>query len=120
MTRLSGNYVVFLDFTDSFLKVWINELILCKLRNMEVPSEIMIRYIERRKRDLEECLSSLRKHSYEDIERVGHQLKGNGATFGHPELSTIGKKLEQAAQVQDLENLEIALKEFSQWVHALH
>jgi HPt (histidine-containing phosphotransfer) domain-containing protein len=87
---------------------------------MEVPNEIMLKYIERRKRDLEDCMTSLASHQYEDIERVGHQLKGNGATFGHPELSQIGKKLEQAAQVQDIETLQTALKEFSQWVHSSH
>lgn len=87
---------------------------------MEVPNEIMVKYIERRKRDLEDCLSGLARNQFEDIERVGHQLKGNGATFGHPELSSIGKKLEQAAQVQDLETLQTALKEFSHWVHTSH
>lgn len=87
---------------------------------MEVPNEIMAKYIERRKRDLEDCLSCLARNQFEDIERVGHQLKGNGATFGHPELSSIGKKLEQAAQVQDIETLQTALKEFSQWVHTSH
>ena len=34
--------------------------------------------------------------------------------------ATIGKKLEQAAQVQDIEELQTALKEFSQWVHTSH
>lgn len=87
---------------------------------MEVPNEIMLKYMERRKRDLEDCMAYFVNHQYEDIERVGHQLKGNGATFGHPELSQIGKKLEQAAQVQDLETLQTALKEFSQWVHTSH
>lgn len=87
---------------------------------MEVPSDIMTKYIERRKRDLEDCLLSLERHQYEEIEKVGHQLKGNGTTFGHPELSVIGKKLESAAQVQDLQTLELSLKEFSQWVSNLH
>lgn len=87
---------------------------------MEVPSDIMVKYIERRKRDLEECLASLELHKYDEIEKVGHQLKGNGATFGHPELSTIGKKMEMAAQGRDLETLEVALKEFSAWVHTVH
>lgn len=87
---------------------------------MEVPNEIMLKYIERRKRDLEDCMACLANHKFEDIERVGHQLKGNGATFGHPELSQIGKKLEQAAQVQDIETLQTALKEFFQWVHTSH
>lgn len=87
---------------------------------MEVPSDIMNRYLDRRKRDLEECLSSLSSHNYQDIEKVGHQLKGNGSTFGHPELSVIGKKLELAAQAHDLVSLEKALKEFSEWVSELH
>ncbi len=87
---------------------------------MEVPSEIMNRYLDRRKRDLEECLSSLARQNYQDIEKVGHQLKGNGSTFGHPELSEIGKKLEIAAHAHDLEGLEKALNEFSGWVSELH
>jgi HPt (histidine-containing phosphotransfer) domain-containing protein len=87
---------------------------------MEVPNEIMNRYLDRRKRDLEKCLSSLSRHEYQEIEKVGHQLKGNGSTFGHPELSVIGKKLELAAQAHDLDSLEKALKEFSGWVSELH
>ncbi len=87
---------------------------------MEVPSDIMARYIERRKQDLEICLASFHRKQYEEIEKVGHQLKGNGTTFGHPELSNIGKKLEEAAQVQDIASLEITLKEFSNWVNSPH
>lgn len=87
---------------------------------MQVPYDLMARYIERRKQDLEDCMASLANKQFDEIERVGHQLKGNGATFGHPELSSIGKKLEQAAQVHNIEELETALKEFSQWVHTTH
>lgn len=84
---------------------------------MEVPHEIMMKYIERRKRDLEECQLFLKDRQFDEVERVGHQLKGNGATFGHPELSEIGKKLELAAQSKNLLSIEEGLKEFSDWVH---
>jgi len=47
-------------------------------------------------------------------------LKCNGATFGHPEVSLIGKNLEQAAHLQDLETLEVYLKQFSIWLSNLH
>jgi len=87
---------------------------------MHVPNDIMIKYIERRKRDFEECLSFLEHSQFEEIEKVGHQLKGNGATFGHPEVSLIGKNLEQAAHLQDLETLEVYLKQFSIWLSNLH
>ena len=87
---------------------------------MEVPSDIQQRYLERRKKDLEECLNYLERHHFEEIEKVGHQLKGNGVTFGHPELSEIGKKMESAAHAHDKESVEVILKDFSQWVHTLH
>ena len=85
---------------------------------MEVPNEMKARYIERRKRDFENCMSSLGQRKYEEIEKVGHQLKGNGVTFGHPELSLIGEKLEDAASQKDILQLEQVLKEFSAWVKA--
>ncbi len=84
---------------------------------MEVPTDIMAKYIERRKQDFKDCLSSFEQHEYGELEKVGHQLKGNGATFGHPELTTIGTKLELAAREQDNETLKVALKEFSDWVN---
>lgn len=87
---------------------------------MDVPSDLMNRYLERRKRDLEMCLALMAAHHYEEIEKVGHQLKGNGTTFGYPELSDIGKKMEAAARAHDPELMESALKEFSQWVGTLH
>ncbi len=87
---------------------------------MELPLHILGRYIEHRKRDFQQCLYSLKRHQYKNIEKVGHQLKGNGATFGHPELSSIGKKLEEAAQEKDIDNLKESMKEFSDWVKNLH
>lgn len=87
---------------------------------MELPLHLLGKYIEHRKRDFNECLQSLKRHQYKTIEKVGHQLKGNGATFGHPELSSIGKKLEEAAQDQNVETLEKSMKEFSDWVKNLH
>ncbi len=83
---------------------------------MEVPSELLKRYTEGRKRDLADCIHSLETRNFVVIQRVGHQLKGNGATFGHPELSLIGNKLESAAVLKDLSNLDKALKEFATWL----
>lgn len=84
---------------------------------MEVPGEILIRYIERRKKDLETCLLCLEDENFNELEKVGHQLKGNGVTFGHAELSHIGSHLELAAHKKNLPDLEKALKDFSLWVN---
>lgn len=84
---------------------------------MEVPGEILTRYLERRKKDLETCLSCLERENFQELEKVGHQLKGNGVTFGHAELSEIGSHLEEAAHERNLSDLESALKDFSLWIN---
>lgn len=84
---------------------------------MEVPEEIMFRYMERRRRDLEICWESLSSGNFPVIERVGHQLKGNGSTFGFDDLASIGNKLEIAASSRDSAALGEVLKDFSHWVN---
>lgn len=83
---------------------------------MQVPQEMMVRYIQRRKKDLEMCLASFEEEKFEELEKVGHQLKGNGRTFGHNDLTEIGMTMEQAAHERDRRALEDALKQFSHWV----
>jgi HPt (histidine-containing phosphotransfer) domain-containing protein len=84
---------------------------------MEVPDDIRFRYMERRKKDLEVCLACLENENFTEIEKVGHQLKGNGLTFGHGDLSSIGSHLEIAAAAHNSQELEKAIKDFSLWVN---
>jgi HPt (histidine-containing phosphotransfer) domain-containing protein len=87
---------------------------------MEVPTEIIAKYVERRRHDLEVCLSFVERQQYKEIEKIAHQLKGNGCTFGYPELSNIGKRLEIAARAKDAKIVEASLVELSKWVNLLH
>lgn len=84
---------------------------------MEVPADILFRYMERRKKDLELCLLSLDERNFHELERVGHQLKGNGITFGYADLSDIGNNMERAAKSMNLPEIEKALEDFSSWVN---
>lgn len=85
---------------------------------MQVPHEMLSRYIKRRKEDLEICLMSLKHKNYSVLEKVGHQLKGNGETFGHADLSLIGTKLEKAAANKNTHELESTLNDFSLWLNS--
>lgn len=84
---------------------------------MEVPQEMVLRYMERRKKDLETCLLCLQDQNFSELEKVGHQLKGNGVTFGYEDLSQLGNELEAAARKKDVKVLEKTLKDFSHWVN---
>jgi HPt (histidine-containing phosphotransfer) domain-containing protein len=83
---------------------------------MELPEELHHRYLERRKKDFKTCLDSFQDENYPELERVGHQLKGNGITFGHEELTEIGAELEKAAAAANTDELEVAIKKFSAWL----
>ncbi|MES2528407.1 MAG: Hpt domain-containing protein [Bdellovibrionota bacterium] len=83
---------------------------------MDVPEEMLNRYVERRRRDLEECVRHLRDGKLNFIEKVGHQLKGNADTFGYPELSEIGKELEVAAQKGSHDQILFVIDKFRDWV----
>lgn len=83
---------------------------------MHVPGEMLTRYFERRKRDLHECIEHLKSGDLNFIEKVGHQLKGNGVTFGFPELSEIGGELETAARSGNEAAISQVMGKFSDWV----
>lgn len=83
---------------------------------MEVPQDLRARYLERRKRDLEVCHQEFSHQNFEELAKVGHQLKGNAETYGYKELSVIGKKMEAAANDGDATELKDILHDFGQWV----
>lgn len=85
---------------------------------MNVPGDMRDRYLTRRRQELRECKESLDSGNLIFLEKVGHRLKGNGVTFGHPELSAIGKKLEEAARAGNVAEIEPVVRELELWVEA--
>jgi len=83
---------------------------------MQIPEEFMSRYLGHRKEDYEKCKKYFREKNFAQLEKIGHQLKGNGLTFGFPELSEIGREIEKNAKRDDLQSLKKALEVFSAWV----
>jgi HPt (histidine-containing phosphotransfer) domain-containing protein len=80
---------------------------------MEVPSEVLKRYLDRRVVEISACEHALVSKEYASLLKMGHQLKGNGATFGYPALSDLGRKLENAAIASDHQTMTKTLAEIS-------
>lgn len=74
------------------------------------------KYVERRAGDLQTCLTALSADDYKSIARIGHNLKGNGETFGFPELSDLGNHLESAALAKDAQRTALMIGKFGEWV----
>jgi HPt (histidine-containing phosphotransfer) domain-containing protein len=46
---------------------------------------------------LKELDTALGKDDVEGLRRLGHSIKGSGLTYGYPEITAAGKRLEEAA-----------------------
>jgi HPt (histidine-containing phosphotransfer) domain-containing protein len=64
----------------------------------EISPATKERYLLRRRTELDHMRKLLSEQEYSLIREFAHQIKGNGATFGFPELSEHAEKLESAAQ----------------------
>ncbi len=82
---------------------------------MIIPEEARLKYIERRKKDIESLRAALSQRTFDEFKRVGHQLKGNAASFGYMELEKVAIQLEAAGDKQDLHEASRQLGLFEQW-----
>ena len=78
--------------------------------------EILNKYFDRRKEELALCLKALENKDFSYIEQVGHKMKGNGITFGFPELSDLGSALETQARGKREPEVRVLVDRFQQWV----
>ncbi len=66
-------------------------------------AELLPEYFANLREDAARIEEMLPEGRFEEIVRVGHQLKGSGASYGFPRLSEIGADIEAAARAGELE-----------------
>jgi HPt (histidine-containing phosphotransfer) domain-containing protein len=69
----------------------------------DTPEVVLLRpsYLARRQEELRKVPGWIADQSYEQIRRVGHNMKGSGGSYGLFDLSTLGRQLEEAAKSRD-------------------
>ena len=71
----------------------------------KIPEDLIMhipQYLSRREGDLIELKSALREGKFDVIYKIGHNMKGNGSSYGFDRLSSIGENLVSACKTQDL------------------
>ncbi len=71
----------------------------------DVPEEVrtlLPAYIENRRRDVAALLEAIAVNDFAGVQRLGHNMKGTGRSFGLPEITRIGTLIEQAAECQNV------------------
>lgn len=54
-------------------------------------------FLELRKKNIAEIMTALHEKDYDQVKRLGHNIKGSGGSYGFDEVSRIGLDLETAA-----------------------
>jgi HPt (histidine-containing phosphotransfer) domain-containing protein len=83
---------------------------------MVIPEEMRKKYLDRRRRDIEELLTASDAADTGPFVRVGHQLKGNALTFGYEELAEVGARMEEAALAENWAEARACLSSLKEWL----
>lgn len=62
---------------------------------------LLPKFIGHRERDVLALHEALEELDFESIATIGHNMRGNGVSYGFPEVSDIGERLEEAATAEN-------------------
>ena len=94
-------------------------------RNASGPIRVLIEpgmedaaplYLEKRRKDVPQYRQALAGQDFDTIRTLGHKMKGTGAGYGFPELSSIGAAIEQAAARKDESTVRMKVNELALYV----
>jgi two-component system, chemotaxis family, chemotaxis protein CheY len=74
------------------------------------------KFLERRRAELDTLRAALASSDHFEIRRIGHNLKGMGASFGFPDLAELGARLENAARADDQTAMHGLIDELAAYV----
>lgn len=83
---------------------------------VDIPQEMIAKYVERRNTDLETLEQSLAANDLEKIKGIAHQIKGNALSFGFDDLNDIVVRMENAAVSNNQAILIATIQSFRNWV----
>uniref|UniRef100_A0A7C4Y6M7 Response regulator n=1 Tax=candidate division WOR-3 bacterium TaxID=2052148 RepID=A0A7C4Y6M7_UNCW3 len=76
-------------------------------------------FLKNRGEDLKSLYIALEKEDYENIQKIGHKMKGSGGSYGFDGLTEIGGSLEQAAKEKKIEDIKIWIDKLSFYLENL-
>ncbi|NRA34984.1 MAG: response regulator [Polyangiaceae bacterium] len=62
-------------------------------------------YVERRRAEIACIIDTAERGDFSSVQKMGHNLKGSGSSYGFPQLTQLGAELEVAAREQALDKI---------------
>ena len=82
----------------------------------EALAALLPNFLRRRAEDVKRIRDAVVASDFNAIATIGHNLRGNGASYGFPQLSAIGEAIERSASAKDREAI---LREVERLAEAL-
>jgi HPt (histidine-containing phosphotransfer) domain-containing protein len=83
---------------------------------VRVAAQLLPKFIGHRERDVSTIRLALEHGDFETISRIGHNMRGNGVSYGFPEIGTLGERLEKAANTTDVQAVREQVTLLEAWV----
>lgn len=80
--------------------------------------ELIRQYLDYLSEELPKIREHLKSNNLLEVQKFGHNLKGNGGSYGLSEFSEIGQKIENAGKEQNTEELNTFLDAFEKSLHS--
>lgn len=80
---------------------------------------LVTRFLQNRSKELPQMAEAYETRDYPLLERIGHNLKGAGTSFGFPEITMVGADLEDASRHRDPDRVATLLAEYRSLLAAL-
>ena len=78
--------------------------------------EIVPGFIEGRNKDVTLLKEHIGSGNIEEIQTIGHKMKGNAGSYGFDEMGVIGAKIEEAAKQNDLDTIKEQTQELENYL----
>jgi CheY-like chemotaxis protein/anti-sigma regulatory factor (Ser/Thr protein kinase) len=85
-------------------------------RQAATVTALLPKFFANRERDVATLRGALAVEDFETIARLGHNMRGNGVSYGFPEVSAIGKRLERAGLRREARVIADQVAKLEEWV----
>ncbi len=79
-------------------------------------TDLLPKYVAHRERDVATLRAALAQGDFETMARIGHNLRGNGVSYGFPEIAALGEAMEQAVTARQARGIEAQVALLEEWL----
>jgi HPt (histidine-containing phosphotransfer) domain-containing protein len=89
---------------------------LTKVRVERELEDLVPAFMENRRKDIDALKAAHTSAEFEKMRQIGHRMKGVGTSYGFTHVTTLGKRIEDAARAADAGALQALIAEYADYL----